>query len=114
MQRILLAIDLSDATPGVIDLAHQLAKGLDAEIHLVHVKELSAAAAPETLGYGMAGMPELAPMSGVPLHVFAPMPQSVPENEARSRSLHNGRKKSRKPGSKSHCMSRLAPLLKKF
>jgi hypothetical protein len=46
MKRILVPIDFSDATPPVIDLARDLAKGLGAEIHLVHVKELSAAAAP--------------------------------------------------------------------
>jgi nucleotide-binding universal stress UspA family protein len=81
MKRILVPIDFSDATLRVIDLAQQLAKALDAEIHLVHVKELAAAAAPGTLGYGLAGMPELAPMSGVPLPVFDPMPQTVPVDE---------------------------------
>src|SRR5207249_4411849 len=81
MKRILVPIDFSDATPRVIDQACQLATGLDAEIHLVHVKELAAAAAPGTLGYGLAGMPELAPMSGVPLPVFDPMPQTVPVDE---------------------------------
>jgi nucleotide-binding universal stress UspA family protein len=81
MKRILVPIDFSDATLRVIDLAQRLAKALDAEIHLVHVKELTAAAAPGTLGYGLAGMPELAPMSGVPLPVFDPMPQTVPVDE---------------------------------
>ena len=81
MKRILVPIDFSDATPRVINLAQQLAKALDAEIHLVHVKELTAAAAPGALGYGLAGMPELAPMSGVPIPVFDPMPQTVPVAE---------------------------------
>ena len=80
MKRILVPIDFSDATLRVIDLAQQLAKALDAEIHLVHVK-LTAAAAPGTLGYGLAGMPELAPMSGVPVSVFDPMPETVPVDE---------------------------------
>ena len=66
MKRILVPIDFSDVTPRVIGVAQQLAKALDAEIHLVNVKELTAVAAPGTLGYGLAGMPELAPMSGVP------------------------------------------------
>ena len=35
MKRILVPIDFSDATPRVIDLARQLARALDAEIHLV-------------------------------------------------------------------------------
>ena len=79
MKLILVPIDFSNATPGVIDLARQLAKALDAEIHLIHVKELSAPTAPGTLGYGLAGMPELAPMSGVP--VFDPMPQPLDEGQ---------------------------------
>ena len=41
MKRILVPIDFSDVTSRVIDLARQLAKALDAEIHLVHVKELT-------------------------------------------------------------------------
>ena len=81
MKRILVPIDFSDATLRVIDLAQQLAKAFDAEIHLIHVNELTAGAAPGTLGYGLAGMPELAPMSGVPLPVFDPMPQTVPVDE---------------------------------
>src|SRR6266436_9748345 len=87
VKRILVPIDFSDATPPVIDLARQLAKGLNAEIHLVHVKELTAAAAPGALGYGLAGMPELAPMSGVQLPVFDPMPQTVPEGEGQTSKL---------------------------
>src|SRR5438552_12704614 len=78
MKRILVPIDFSDATPPVIDLARQLAKGLDAEIHLVHVRELSVVAAPGALGYGLAGMPELAPVSGVPVPVFDAMAEPVP------------------------------------
>ena len=70
MKRILVPIDFSDATPPVIDLARQLAKALSAEIHLLHVKELTAAPRPGTLGYSLAGMPELAPMSGVPVPGF--------------------------------------------
>jgi nucleotide-binding universal stress UspA family protein len=87
MKRILVPIDFSDATPAVIDLARQLAKGLDAEIHLVHVKELSAAAATGTLGYGLAGMPELAPMSGVPVSVFNPTGEPVAEDQGQKSKL---------------------------
>jgi nucleotide-binding universal stress UspA family protein len=53
----------------------------------VHVKELSAAAAPRSLGYGLAGMPELAPMSGVPVPVFDPMPEPVPEHDEQKSKL---------------------------
>ncbi len=44
MKRILVPIDFSDVTPPVINLARQLAKALDAEIHLIHVKELTPTA----------------------------------------------------------------------
>jgi nucleotide-binding universal stress UspA family protein len=71
----------------LVDLARQLAKALDAEIHLVHVKELTAAAAPGMLGYGLAGMSELAPMSGVPVPGFQPMPEAIAENEAQKSKL---------------------------
>jgi nucleotide-binding universal stress UspA family protein len=75
MKCILVPIDFSDVTPPVIDLVRQLAKAVSAEIHLVHVKELTAAPTRGTLGYGLAGMPELAPMAGVPVPGFEPMPE---------------------------------------
>jgi nucleotide-binding universal stress UspA family protein len=87
VKRILVPIDFSDVTPAVIDLAQQLAKALDAEIHLVHVKQLTAVATQGTLGYGLAGMPELAPMSGVPVPSFEPMPETVPEDEGQKSNL---------------------------
>jgi len=92
MKRILVPIDFSDVTPSVIDLARQLAKALDAEIHLVHVKELTAATAPGSLGYGLAGMPELAPMSGVLVPGFEPMVQPLLENEDQKSKLAQWRK----------------------
>jgi nucleotide-binding universal stress UspA family protein len=100
MKRILVPIDFSDATPPVIDLARQLAKALDAEIHLVHVKELMAAAAPGAFGYGLAGMPELAPMPGVPVPVFDPMPQPIPENEDQKSKLAQWQKEIAQDGIK--------------
>jgi nucleotide-binding universal stress UspA family protein len=100
MKCILVPIDFSDVTPPVIDLARQLAKALDAEIHLVHVKELSAAAAPGTLGYGLAGMPELAPMSGVTVPVFDPMSQPIPEDEDQKSKLAQWQKEIAQDGIK--------------
>jgi nucleotide-binding universal stress UspA family protein len=87
MKRILVPIDFSDVTPPVIDLARQLAKTLDAEIDLVHVKELAAATTQGTLGYGLAGMPELAPMAGVPVPGFEPMLEALPEDESQKSKL---------------------------
>ena len=87
MKRILVPIDFSDVTPRGIGVAQQLATALDAEIHLIHVRELSAAAAPGALGYGLAGMPELAPMAGVPVPVFDPMLQTLPVDENQKSKL---------------------------
>jgi nucleotide-binding universal stress UspA family protein len=87
MKCILVPIDFSDVTPPVVDLARQLAKALNAEIHLVHVKELTAAPTPGTLGYGLAGMPELAPMTGVPVPGFEPMPKTIPKDEGQTSKL---------------------------
>jgi nucleotide-binding universal stress UspA family protein len=87
MKRILVPIDFSDVTPPVIDLARHLAKALDAEVHLVHVKEFTAATAPGTLGYGLVGMPELAPMAGMPVPGFEPMAEAVQEDKAQKSKL---------------------------
>ena len=87
MKCILVPIDFSDVTAPVIDLARQLAKALGADIHLLHVKELTAAATPGTLGYGLAGMPELAPMSGVPVPGSESMPETIPEDEDQTSKL---------------------------
>ena len=100
MKRLLVPIDFSDATPRVIDLARELAKALDAEIHLIHVKELGAAAAPGTLEYGLAGMPELAPMSGVPVPGLDPMPQPIAETEDQKSKLARWQKEIAQDGIK--------------
>ena len=81
MKRFLVAIDFSEVTPLVIHLARQLAKALAAEIHLVHAREITAAPMPGSLGYGLAGMPELAPMTGVPVAGFEPMSEAIAESE---------------------------------
>ena len=43
--------------------------------------------APGALGYGLAGMPELAPVSGVPVVGFDSMPQTIPEGESQKSQL---------------------------
>jgi nucleotide-binding universal stress UspA family protein len=87
VKRILVPIDFSNVTSRVIGVAQQLAKALDSEIHLIHVREFSAAAAPGAPGYGLAGMPELTPMSGMPVPVFDPMPQTMPLDESQKSKL---------------------------
>jgi nucleotide-binding universal stress UspA family protein len=100
MKCILVPIDFSDVTPLVIDLARHLAKPLAAEIHLIHVKQFTAATAPGTLGYGLAGMPELAPMSGLPIPGFEPMPETIAEDEGQRAKLAGWQEKIARDGIK--------------
>jgi nucleotide-binding universal stress UspA family protein len=58
------------------------------------VKELTAAAAPGELGYGLVGMPELAPLSGMPVPGFSSMPQAIPANEGKKSQLVQWQKES--------------------
>lgn len=81
MKSILVPIDFSAATPRVLDLAAQVAKSFGAEIHLVHVKELSAAVPPSAFGYGVAGMPDLMPMSSLPMAETLPQPCGPTEQD---------------------------------
>ena len=101
MKRILVPIDFSDVTPPVINLARQLAKALDAEIHLIHIKELTPTAfAAGMLESGLAGMPELAPGSGVPVRGFDSMPQTIPESDSQKSQLVQWQKEIEEAGIK--------------
>ncbi len=75
MKTLLVPIDYSDATQRVVDFVRNLAKALGAEVHLVHVKEISATAATGAMTYGALGMPELSSSGLVPvLEPIAPVP----------------------------------------
>src|SRR5690349_15929150 len=87
MKRIHVPIDFSDVTPAAIDLARQFGNAFGAAIHLVHVKELTAAPAPGALEYGLAGVSELAPIAGVPVPGFEPSPETIAEDEDRKSKL---------------------------
>lgn len=96
MKIILVPIDFSEATLRVIELAGKLAKSFRAEIHLVHVRELSNAVPPSTLGYGLAGMPELMPMSSLP--IAEPFPQSPPIDQRNRAKLTEWQKEIERTG----------------
>ena len=100
MKSILVPIDCSDATPRVLDVARQLAKALSAGIHLVHVKEVLPAVPPSVLGYGVAGMSELMPMSSNPIPVLDPMPQPTPMNKSDRAKLNEWQKQIAQDGLK--------------
>lgn len=95
MKRIIVPVDFSTATPHVLDVAGQLAKSLGADIHLVHVQEIPSAIPP--LGTSaMAGMPELMPMSPLPLG--QPIPPPTGPNESEKQQLEQWQSKLRQEG----------------
>src|SRR5215475_9997726 len=68
--------------------------------HLIHVKQLTAAATPGTLGYGLAGMPELAPMTGLPVQGFESMPETTLEDQCQMSQLASWQEKIARDGIK--------------
>lgn len=98
MKSILVPIDFSDATPRVLDQAKQVAQAFRAEIHLVQVNEIMPAVPPSTFGYGVAGMPELMPMSTGP--VLDPAPNPAVMNESQKAKLNDWQKEISQAGVK--------------
>lgn len=87
MKNILVPIDCSAATPGVLDLARQLATAFQAELHLIHVRELPSALPTVPLGYGALGMPEMAPLGGMSFPVVETAEGSGSSNDDRQARL---------------------------
>ncbi len=81
MKRILVPIDFSSATEGVLALAHEMARAFDAELHLVHVREVSAVPVypAATIGYPGMDMTEMGLTGGV-LAVPGVVPEPLPAN----------------------------------
>lgn len=77
MKSLLVPIDYSAATTQVVDLARTMAKAFGAEVHLVHVREVNPAPTVGTMDYGVLGMPELMPTSGMPVPTLEPMPETA-------------------------------------
>jgi nucleotide-binding universal stress UspA family protein len=69
MKRILVPVDFSPATDCVLTLARELARALQAELHLVHVREIAAVPVfpAATIGYPGIGMPEMGMAGGLPV-----------------------------------------------
>jgi nucleotide-binding universal stress UspA family protein len=89
MKTLLVPIDYSDATERVVDLVRDLAKALGAEVHLVHVKEISATPAAGAMAYGALGMPEMMSGGPVPMEPVAP----VTAEPAQQKKLNEWQKK---------------------
>ncbi|HEY1582811.1 MAG TPA: universal stress protein [Chthoniobacterales bacterium] len=85
MKRILVPVDFSPAMEGVLALARQMARAFEAELHLVHVREIAAVPIfpAATIGYPGIGMPEMGMAGGAPL-AAGYVPIEAP-NEGKSR-----------------------------
>jgi nucleotide-binding universal stress UspA family protein len=87
MKRILVPVDFSPAMESVLALAREMARAFEAELHLVHVREISALPVypAATIGYPGMGMAEISLTGGV-----MPVPEVVPDlqpNEKRKSRL---------------------------
>src|ERR1043166_6090895 len=87
MKNILVPIDYSDATHPVIEFVRDLARALNAEIHLVHVKEIAAPAAAGAMGYGVFGVPDVMTMSSAPVTGVETIAREAPAGETQQRKL---------------------------
>ena len=96
MKRIIVPVDFSTATPHVLDVAGGLAKSLGADVHLVHVQTIPPAIPPVGAGSALAGMPELLPMSPLPLG--QPIPPPTGPNESEKEQMSQWQSKLRQEG----------------
>jgi nucleotide-binding universal stress UspA family protein len=80
MKRILVPVDFSPAMEGVLALARVMARAFDAELHLVHVREIAAVPVfpAATIGYPGIGMPEMGMAGGLPAGVAGCVPLDPP------------------------------------
>jgi nucleotide-binding universal stress UspA family protein len=88
MKRILVPVDFSPAMEGVLTLAGEMARAFEAELHLVHVREITAVPVfpAATIGYPGIGMPEMGMAGGLPTGVAGCVPPDPP-NEGRKSQL---------------------------
>lgn len=88
MKRILVPVDFSPAMEGVLSLAGEMARAFEAELHLVHVREIAAVPVfpAATIGYPGIGMPEMGMAGGLPAGVAGCVPPDPP-NEGKISQL---------------------------
>lgn len=67
MKKILVPVDFSPAMEGVLALAREMARAFQAELHLVHVRELGSVPVfpATTIGYPGMGIPEMSMTAGI-------------------------------------------------
>jgi nucleotide-binding universal stress UspA family protein len=86
MKRILVPVDFSPAMEGVLSHARKLARALEAELHLIHVREIAAVPVfpAATIGYPGIGMPEMGMPGGLPVGAPAYLPVDAPNDTEKS------------------------------
>ena len=86
MKRILVPVDFSPAMEGVLEMARQMARVFDAELHLVHVREIAAIPVfpAATIGYPGIGMPEMGMAGGMPAGVAGCVPLDLPDEKKKN------------------------------
>ena len=69
MKRILIPVDFSPAMEPVLALGREIARAFEAEVHLVHVREIAAVPVfpAATIGYPGMGLPEMGMAGAVPM-----------------------------------------------
>jgi len=86
MKRILVPVDFSPAMEGVLAHAREMARALEAELHLVHVREIAAVPVfpAATIGYPGIGMPEMGMAGGLPVGAPGYLPVDPPNDKEKS------------------------------
>jgi len=86
MKRILVPVDFSPAMEGVLSHARELVRGLQAELHLIHVREIAAVPVfpAATIGYPGIGMPEMGMPGGLPVGTPGYFPVDAPNDKEKS------------------------------
>jgi len=87
MKRILVPVDFSPAMEGVLALAREMARAFDAELHLVHVREIADVPVfpAATIGYPGIGLPEMGMAGGLPAGVAGCVPLDPPNEGKKTR-----------------------------
>lgn len=86
MKRILVPVDFSPAMEAVLPHARELARGLEAELHLIHVREIAAVPVfpAATIGYPGIGLPEMGMPGSLPVGAPGYFPVDAPNDKEKS------------------------------
>jgi nucleotide-binding universal stress UspA family protein len=112
VKNVLVPIDYSDATHPVIDFVRDLAGALNAEVHLVHVKEIAAPAAAGAMGYGVFGVPDMVSISNGPTTAVETIAAEAPPGQTQRGKLKDWEKELADAGLKATLREPTGPVVK--